>query len=435
MIENIKVNASGNMEIGGCDTVELAGEYGTPLYVLDEMAIRENCRIYKNAIDRYYDGNGLVLYASKALSTLAICRIMHQEGLGLDVVSGGELYTAAKAGFPMEKVYFHGNNKTSEEIEMGVDYNVGRFVVDNYTELQSLNEIAGRKNKKVRISFRIKPGIDAHTHEFIRTGQIDSKFGVALENGEAHEIISLAKDMDNVEVVGVHCHIGSQIFEIEPFEHTAETMLNFIADIRDKYGIRITELNLGGGFGIRYTSNDDPAEYDCYIESVSKVVKRICSEKGLGKMYMLIEPGRSIVAPAGITLYRIGAVKEIKGIRKYVSVDGGMGDNPRYALYESEYTALLANKPCAPRTETVTLAGKYCESGDLIAKDISFPKADVGDIVAVLATGAYNYSMAMNYNRIGKPPVVLVKDGKARLIVKREDYNDLIRNDIIPEDL
>ena len=435
MIENIKVNASGNMEIGGCDTVELVREFGTPLYVLDEMVIRENCRRYKNAIDRYYDGNGLVLYASKAFCTLAACWIVHQEGLGLDVVSGGELYTAIKAGFPMEKVYFHGNNKTLEEIEMGVDYNVGRFVVDNYTELLNLNDTACRKNKKVKILFRIKPGIDAHTHEFIRTGQIDSKFGVALENGEAHEIISMAKEMDNVEVVGVHCHIGSQIFDLEPFEHAAEIMLDFIADIRDKYDINITELNLGGGFGIRYTSKDDPVEYDSYIESVSKAVKRMCKEKGLGKMYILIEPGRSIVAPAGITLYRIGGVKEIKGVRKYISIDGGMGDNPRYALYKSEYTALLANTPFAPHTETVTIAGKYCESGDLIAKDISFPKAEIGDIVAILATGAYNYSMAMNYNRIGKPPVVLVKDGKARLIVKREDYDDLIRNDIIPEDL
>ncbi len=432
---NLKINNRGHLEIGGCDTIDLVKEYGTPLYVMDEMVIRENCRLYKGAMDKHYGGYGLVLFASKAFCTLAACKIIQQEGLGLDVVSGGEMYTAIKAGFPMERVYFHGNNKTVEEIEMGINYNIGRFVVDNYTELQQINTIAGEKGKRVKISFRVKPGVDAHTHEFIRTGQIDSKFGVALENGEAHEIIALAGKMEHVEVVGVHCHIGSQIFDLSPFELAAEIMLNFIADIRDKYGIRITELNLGGGFGIRYTEKDDPLEYNKYIESVSRVVKRICQEKDLDKMFMLMEPGRSIVAPAGITLYRVGGVKEIKNIRKYISIDGGMCDNPRYALYKSEYTVLLANKPDAQRAETVTIAGKCCESGDLIAKDIALPEVNPGDILAVLATGAYNYSMAMNYNRNGKPPVVLVKDGKSRLIVKREDLNDIMRNDIIPDDL
>lgn len=436
MVKNcLKISPEGNLEIGGCDTLELVKKYGTPLYVMDEWAIRQNCRQYKDAIDKYYDGNGLALYAGKAFCTMAICRIVQQEGLGLDVVSGGELYTAIKAGFPMEKVYFHGNNKTPEEIEMGIEHNIGRFVVDNHIELELINRIAGEKGKKVNIAFRIKPGVDAHTHEFVQTGQIDSKFGVALENGEAHEIVAAAKKMENVNVTGVHCHIGSQIFDLAPFELAAEVMLNFIVDIREKYGIHITELNLGGGFGIQYTDKDDPLEYDRFIESVSKVVKRLCGEKGLGKLFMLMEPGRSIVAPAGITLYTIGSVKEIKDIRKYVSVDGGMTDNPRYALYRAEYTALIANKPNAPKTEVVTIAGKCCESGDLIAKDISLPQAEPGDILAVLATGAYNYSMAMNYNRNGKPPVVLVKDGESRLIVKREDYSDIIRNDIVPEDL
>lgn len=436
MVKNcLKISPEGNLEIGGCDTLELVKKYGTPLYVMDEGAIRQNCRQYKDAIDKYYDGNGLALYAGKAFCTMAICLIVQQEGLGLDVVSGGELYTAIKAGFPMEKVYFHGNNKTPEEIEMGIEHNIGRFVVDNHIELELINRIAGEKGKKVNIAFRIKPGVDAHTHEFVQTGQIDSKFGVALENGEAHEIVAAAKKMENVNVTGVHCHIGSQIFDLAPFELAAEVMLNFIVDIREKYGIHITELNLGGGFGIQYTDKDDPLEYDRFIESVSKVVKRLSREKGLGKLFMLMEPGRSIVAPAGITLYTIGSVKEIKDIRKYVSVDGGMTDNPRYALYRAEYTALIANKPNAPKTEVVTIAGKCCESGDLIAKDISLPQAEPGDILAVLATGAYNYSMAMNYNRNGKPPVVLVKDGQSRLIVKREDYSDIIRNDIVPEDL
>lgn len=432
---HLKVNDRGSLEIGGCDTIDLVKEYGTPLYVMDEMTIRQNCRHYKQAIDKWYDGNGLVLYASKAFCTMAVCRIVQQEGLGLDVVSGGELYTAIKAGFPMERVYFHGNNKTPEEISMAVEHGIGRFVVDNQTELEHIERIAGEQGKRVKVAFRVKPGVDAHTHEFIQTGQIDSKFGVALENGEAHDIIAKAAEMKNIEVVGVHCHIGSQIFDIEPFELAAEVMLNFIADIRDKYQIRITELNLGGGFGIQYTERDDPPESDQFIEAVSKTVKRICKEKGLGHMFMLMEPGRSIVAPAGITLYRVGSVKDIRDVRKYVSIDGGMYDNPRYALYEAEYTVLLANKPNAPRTEIVTIAGKCCESGDLIAKDIPMPQAQPGDILAVLATGAYNYSMAMNYNRNGKPPVVLVRDGKARLIVKREDYSDIIRNDIIPEDL
>lgn len=433
--ESLRINERGNLEIGGCDAVDLVNKYGTPLYVMDEMTIRRNCRRYRHALEKYYDNHGLVVYAGKAFCTMAVCRIVQQEGLGLDVVSGGELYTALKAGFPMEKVFFHGNNKTPEEIEMGIDYNIGRFVVDNQTELEHIERIAGEKGKRVKVYFRVKPGINAHTHEFVQTGQIDSKFGVAIENGEAFQIIARAAQMKNVEVVGLHCHIGSQIFDLKPFELAAEVLLNFIADIREKHGIHITELNLGGGYGIQYTNKDDPLEYDQYVESVSEVVKRICREKGLGRMFVVMEPGRSIVGPAGITLYRVGNVKDIRNIRKYISIDGGMFDNPRYALYGSEYTAILANRPNAPKTETVTIAGKCCESGDIIAKDIRMPAAQPGDIVAVLATGAYNYSMAMNYNRNGKPPVVLVKDGKSRLIVKREDYSDVIRNDLIPEDL
>ena len=435
MTETLKINSAGHLEIGGCDTIELVKKHGTPLYVMDEMVIRNNCRMYKEALDKYYDGNGLVLYASKAFCTIAACKIAHQEGLGLDVVSGGELYTAIKAGFPMEKVYFHGNNKTIDEIEMGIDNNIGRFVVDNETELNNIEKIATVKGKTVKILFRIKPGIDANTHEAVMTGQIDSKFGVGIENGEAYDIIAKAAKMENIEVVGIHCHIGSQIFGLEPFMKTAEVMINFIADIRDKLNVQLNELNLGGGFGIRYTEKDAHLEYDKFVESVSKVVKKVANEKGIKELFILIEPGRSIVGSAGITLYEVGNVKNIEGIRKYISVDGGMCDNPRYALYESEYTALLANKPKSTKDEVVTIAGKCCESGDLIAKDIKMPKTQAGDIIAVLATGAYNYSMAMNYNRLGKPPVVLVKDGKDRLIVRRETYEDIIRNDIVPDDL
>ncbi len=433
--ESLKINGRNHLEIGGCDCVDLVSKYGTPVYVMDEELIRKNCRTYKNAMDKYYSGKGLVLYASKAFCTMAMCKIADQEGLGLDVVSGGELYTAIKSGFPMDKVYFHGNNKTIGEIELAVENNIRRIVVDNREELDNINEIAKRMGKTANISFRIKPGIDAHTHDFVQTGQIDSKFGVALENGEALEIIKIASKLGNVKVAGVHCHIGSQIFDLAPFELAAKVMLGFIHEVKEKVGIEIEELNLGGGYGIKYIPSHDPIEYDHYIDSVSKVVKRVCEEKGIKLPFIVMEPGRSIVASSGITLYTAGAVKNIKDVRTYVSVDGGMADNPRYALYESPYDAVLANRPDEKGVQKITLAGKCCESGDILIKDIMMPEIKPGDIVAVLATGAYNYSMSSNYNRIPRPPVVLVKDGKSRVIVKGEDYSDIIRNDIIPEDI
>lgn len=433
--EALSVNDKGHLVIGECDTVELVERFGTPLYVLDEQLIRNNCRIYKNAMDKYYDGNGLVLYASKAFCTTAMCKIIEKEGLGLDVVSGGELYTALKAGFPMNKVYFHGNNKTSEELELASDNNVGRIVVDNYDELVLLNRLAEKKGKIADICFRIKPGVEAHTHDFIRTGQIDSKFGVALENGEAFDIISNAIKMKNVRVVGIHCHIGSQIFDLEPFESSARIMMGFIAELKTSLGLEIGELNLGGGYGIKYIPEHDPVPYDYYIKSVSGVIKNICQEYGLKLPFILMEPGRSIVAPAGITLYKVGSVKDIKNVRKYVSVDGGMTDNPRYALYQARYDAVVANRATAEKVEKVTIAGKCCESGDILIKDIMMPEIKVGDIIAVLATGAYNYSMSSNYNRIPRPPVVLVNKNDARIIVKREDYEDIVRNDVMPQDI
>ena len=431
----LKINDKNHLEIGGCDCVDLVREYGSPLYVMDEGLIRKNCKTYKNAMDKHYGGNGLVLYASKAFCTMAMCKVAEQEGLGLDVVSGGELFTAIKAGFPMDRVYFHGNNKTIEEIELAIDNNIRRIVVDNKEELSRINAIAEEKSKVASISFRIKPGIDAHTHDFVQTGQIDSKFGVALENGEALEIISIASKLPNVKVDGIHCHIGSQIFDLAPFELAANVMLNFMAEVKNKLGIEIEELNLGGGYGIKYIPEHDPIEYDHYIESVSKVVKTICEDKRIKLPFIVMEPGRSIVASAGITLYTVGAVKDIKNVRKYVSVDGGMTDNPRYALYQSPYDAVLANRPDAKVLEKVTVAGKCCESGDILIKDIKMPEIKSGDTLAVLATGAYNYSMSSNYNRIPRPPVVFVKEGKSRIIVKREDYNDIVRNDILPEDL
>lgn len=428
--KNLSTNGENHLVIGQNDAVSLAKEFGTPLYVIDEDLVRENCRTYKNAMDKYYDGKGLILYANKALCTLFICRVMAEEGLGLDVVSGGELYTAIKAGFPMEKICFHGNNKTPQELELAVENGIGHIVVDNDYELDLLDNIAAKLGKVQDIMFRIKPGVDAHTHSFVQTGQIDSKFGVALENGEAFEIIKKASRMSNVRVTGVHCHIGSQIFDIDPFLKAADVMMNFIGDIKDKLGLEIDELNLGGGYGIRYVESDDPIEYDNYIKHVSEVVKTVAKERNVKLPFIYMEPGRSIVAPAGVTLYTVGCVKDIKNVRKYISVDGGMADNPRYIMYESEYTAVVANNANATPTETVTIAGKCCESGDILIKDTMMPEIKVGDTLAVLATGAYNYSMASNYNRIPRPAMVAVSNGKAKLVVKRETYEDLLRNDL-----
>lgn len=429
--EDLSVNSKNHLVIGENDTVELAKEFGTPLYVLDEDLLRKNCRVYKNAIDKYYGGNGLVLYANKAFCTLYTCKLAAEEGLGADVVSGGELYTAIKAGFPMDRIYFHGNNKTEQELEMAVENGVGHIVVDNVYELEMLNNIAAKHGVVQNIMFRIKPGVDAHTHSFIRTGQIDSKFGVALENGEAFEIYEKAHNMSNVNPDGLHCHIGSQIFDVEPFCQAAEILMNFAGDLKDKLGLEIKKLNLGGGYGIMYTEKDDPVPYDEYIKHVSEVVKKTAAERGIDIPFILMEPGRSIIAPAGITLYTIGGIKDIKNVRKYVSVDGGMGDNPRYILYESEYAAVVANKAGEPADDKVTVAGKCCESGDLLLKDAMLQKAEVGDTLAVLATGAYNYSMASNYNRIPRPAVVAVSGGKAKVVVKRETYDDLIKNDVL----
>ena len=429
--DNLNVNSLGHLTIGKNDTVELAKEFGTPLYVMDEDLIRENCRMYKNAMDKYYDGKGLVLYANKAFCSLFTCKIAKEEGLGLDVVSGGELYTAIKADFPMEKICFHGNNKTYDELLMAVENNIGHVVVDNIYELEMLDKIAIEKGKVQNIMFRIKPGIDAHTHSFVQTGQIDSKFGVALENGEAFDIIEKASKLKGVKVTGVHCHIGSQIFDIEPFCKAAEVMVNFMGDLKDNLDIEIEELNLGGGYGIMYTENDDPVPYDEYIKHVSEVVKETAKKRGLKSPFIFMEPGRSIVASAGITLYTVGGVKDIKNVRKYISVNGGMCDNPRYIMYQSEYEAVLANNANAKRCEKVTIAGKCCESGDILLNDTMMPEVKVGDTLAVLATGAYNYSMSSNYNRIPRPAVVAVSDGKVRVVIKRETYEDILKNDLI----
>lgn len=427
--KNLSVNEKGHLAIGGVDTIELAQNYGTPLYVVDEDLVREHCRRFKDSMEKFYGGAGLVCYASKAFCCKAMCRIIKEEGLGLDVVSGGELYTAASVDFPMEKVCFHGNNKTDDELSLALKHNVGRIIVDNIYELERLDKLAGEVGVKSNIMYRIKPGIDAHTHDFVKTGQIDSKFGFALETGEAFEAVKTAINCKNVELVGLHCHIGSQIFDIDPFVHAAEVMLGFIGKIKKELGYEIKQLNLGGGFGIKYVDSDAPVAYEKYMENVSVKVKEICEKEDIKLPYIIIEPGRSIIAPAGITLYTVGGIKEIPNIRTYVSIDGGMGDNPRYALYKSQYDIEVANRAGESKTETITLAGKCCESGDLIGENMPVQHVEVGDTIAVLATGAYNYSMSSNYNRIPKPATVLVSGGNSKIAIKRETYDDIIRND------
>lgn len=426
----LNVNEKGHLEIGGCDTIDLAEKYGTPLYVVDENEIRKNCRAFVKSIEDNYNGHGTVAYASKAFSCMEMYRICKQENMSIDTVSAGEIYTALKAGFPAERIYFHGNNKTLNEIEFALDNNVGRIVVDNLTELEKIEKAAEKRNITAKIMFRIKPGIDAHTHSFIRTGQIDSKFGLALENGEAMVGVKRALDLKNVELCGLHCHIGSQIFDISPFELAAEVMMDFIAKIKEETGAEIKELNLGGGFGIKYTGEDKPAPYSDYMNRVAAVIKKKAEEHSMELPFIIIEPGRSIAGAAGITLYTVGAVKEIENVRTYVSIDGGMTDNPRYILYQSTYEILCANKANEPKTEKITLAGKCCESGDLIQENAVIQKVVPGDTIAVLSTGAYNYSMASNYNRIGRPAVVMTNNGESRIIVKRESFEDLVRNDV-----
>ncbi len=423
-------NEQGHLTIGGMDVPALAKEFGTPLYLMDEGHIRKTCREYRSAMKTHYGDRFLVAFAGKAFCTKHMYRILNEEEMGADFVSGGELYTALQAGFPMDRAFFHGNNKTKAEIEMALDAKIRRFVVDNREELLTIDALARARDTVCEISFRVKPGIDAHTHDFIKTGQIDSKFGVALENGEVMQIVEEASKLQNVRVVGLHCHIGSQIFEHDPFRLAADVMMKLISDIRDAFGITISELNLGGGFGVRYMDVEHPEPIDVTVKHFTDAVKESAETYGVELPFLVIEPGRSIVAPAGITVYTVGSVKEIKDVRTYVSVDGGMTDNPRYALYEAEYTAVLPEKMDAPITETVTVAGRCCESGDLIGKDMRIPKVQAGDLLAVLTTGAYNYSMSSNYNRVPRPPVVMVRDGKAKLVVRRETYEDILKNDL-----
>lgn len=428
--KGLAVNADGHLTMGGMDTVTLAKDYGTPLYVMDENLIRENCQSFKSSMERFYEGRGLVCYASKAFCCTAMCKIIKSEGLGLDVVSGGELYTAINAGFPMGNVCFHGSNKTNDELILAISHGVGRIVVDNLDELERLGALAKKLGKTAGIMFRIKPGVEAHTHSFVQTGQIDSKFGFALETGEAFEAVKAALLIPNINLVGLHCHIGSQILDVQPFKLAAKIMLQLIAKIKNELSYNIVELNLGGGFGVRYLEEDIEIPYDSYMDAVSKTIADTCGELGIDRPFIIIEPGRAIVASAGLTLYTVGGVKTIPNIRTYVSVDGGMTDNPRYCLYQSKYTIESANKAGLKKTSVITLAGKCCESGDLLGENMPVQAVEVGDILAVLTTGAYNYSMASGYNRTPKPPVVMIKGGNSKLVVKRETLDDIVRNDL-----
>ena len=434
----LKAADNGHLIIGGCDALELAKEFGTPLYVFDEAYIRAMMRVYKKTIESRYGGNGNVLYASKAFSCEAVYRIAQQENIGCDAVSGGELYTALKAGFNPANIYVHGNNKLFYELEEAVDAGVGGIVLDSISEAEVLDGICRAKFKTQDVLIRINPGVEAHTHAFVQTARTDSKFGFSISDGSALEIIKGVLALKNVRLKGFHCHIGSQIFEKQSFVLAADKMMDFIKHVKDETGFVASVLNMGGGFGIYYT-DDDPKlkeeDYATYLTALIDGIKGKAKELNLPEPYLLIEPGRSIVGESGITLYTVGTIKDIPGIKKYVAVDGGMFEAPRYALYQSKYCAAKADDVNAPCTQVVSIAGKCCESGDLVAADVRLPEVKKGDILAVFSTGAYHYSMASNYNRNFVPAAVLVKDGKADIIVKRQNYEDLVRNDVIPERL
>ncbi len=425
----MKINEKGNLEIGGCDSVELINKYGSPLYVMDEDIIRKKCRTFKDAFIKFYNGKSLICYASKAFSCRSIYNIIQDEGLGIDVVSKGELFTALSVGFPKNRIIFHGNNKSYDELEYAIENGVHRIVVDNINELSLINEISNKKDKITNIILRITPGIEAHTHEFIRTGQIDSKFGFSIGE-DIINAIKLALECKNICIKGIHSHIGSQIFDIEPFLLLTRVMLKFMLDVKNQFELEFSEINLGGGFAIKYTDDDVEISYEDYIYGISSIVKEFCKEHSLNLPLIMIEPGRAIVGEAGTTLYTVGNIKNIPNIRDYLSVDGGMSDNPRYILYSAKYDMTIANKAGMPKTNKYTVAGKCCENGDIIGKDIELQKSEIGDILAVFSTGAYNYSMSSNYNRIPRPAVIIAKNNNSRVIVKRETMEDIIRNDV-----
>jgi diaminopimelate decarboxylase len=434
-----RVNDRGHLEIGGCDTVELAQRFGTPLYVIDEAFLRENCRRYRAAFAARYPGESEVSYAGKAFLVQAMARLIDEEGLALDVASGGELYTALTAGFPSERILFHGNNKSDAEIRLGLEAGVGRFVVDNFYELRRLNAMAREVGRVQPILLRVTPGIDPHTHRRIRTGQEDTKFGINISDGAALEAVTEALGLSNVAVLGIHCHIGSQLLDANSHREAVEVMVGFLATIRDRTGQTMEELNIGGGLGVRYLESHEPPTYEEFAETVSDALTDAFKEYGMEPPRLLQEPGRALVAETGTTLYTLGPLKKVgiteaPGIRYYVSVDGGMSDNPRPQLYDAVYSAMVANRAGQARDRVVTVAGKHCET-DILIWDIPLGDTDIGDILAVQTTGAYNHAMASNYNRFPRSTVVFVQNGRADVVFERETLPDLIRQDRIPDRL
>lgn len=427
---DLAVNGAGRLTIAGFDTADLAREFGTPLMLLNEDKIRARCRVYAQTLQAHFPPGSMALYASKALSFKHIYEIAAQEGLGVDVVSPGELYTAYKAGFPMERAYFHGNNKSDEDIAFAISHRVGCIVCDNMDELSAIDGQAGRAGITQDILLRLTPGIDPHTHAKISTGQIDSKFGAAIETGQAEALLCKALSLRHVKVRGVHCHIGSQIFDFTPFCDALTLMLSFLSAMKEKHGYEAERLNLGGGMGVPYVAGDPSIDYAANLLTIAKQLDEQCRAHALTPPALLLEPGRSLVADAGVTLYTVGGVKKIPGFKNYVSVDGGMSDNPRYTLYQSEYTVYLASRMNDEANFRCTVAGRCCESGDLLQEDVLLPEPRRGDLLAVLTTGAYNYSMASNYNRIPRPAVVMLTGEGPKTAVRRESLDDLILNDL-----
>lgn len=428
--ENLSVNEKGHLCIAGSDTVELANRYGTPLMVMDEGRIRRNMRIYKDAMKKYFGESSYPLFASKSFSCKYIYRVAKEENIGIDLVSSGELYTAVSAGFDVKRSFLHGNNKTDADIKYAIDSGVGYFVVDNLTELDRIDEVAKEKGIIQSVILRLTPGIDPHTHAAVVTGRVDSKFGIAIETGQADTAVEYVLKKENVRLCGFHCHIGSQIFDIKPFCDAAEIMIKYISHVKEVFDYEIEILNLGGGFGVRYIDSQPELDYEEFIRLISVFIHNEVKRSGIKLPTVVMEPGRSIVADSCLTLYTVGGTKEIPGFKNYVSVDGGMPDNPRYALYQSDYTVCLASDMNREADFECTVAGRCCESGDLLQENVLLPKPVRGDILSVLVTGAYNYSMASNYNRIPRPAVVGIADSKDFVIIKRETFEDLIRNDM-----
>ncbi len=425
-----EVSKQGHLCIGGCDVVDLAEEFGTPLYLFDEITLRHKCREFKDEFGKYYPDT-LVIYASKAFLNRALALIFKEDGLGLDVVSGGELSIAHSVDFPLDKVYFHGNNKTSEELNLALDWGVGRIVVDNFYELELLNKLAGEKGINQNILLRLTPGIDPHTHQYITTGTIESKFGFPLATGQAGEAVKEALSASNLDLLGFHFHLGSLISEIQPYELAIELVLGFAREMGRKFGFNLSEFNIGGGFAVPYTLDSKVPTIADYARAVTGKLSGLISGLGLSRPQLIIEPGRAIVGQAGVALYKVGAIKEIPGIKKYVCVDGGMSDNIRPALYGAKYEALVANKALEAERDMVTIAGKLCESGDILIRDINLASVHPGDIIAIPVCGAYSIPMESNYNAMPRPAIVMVKEGRARLIRRRETYQDMMGLDLI----